>query len=72
MTDDGALVFSDLVPSFVFSYVLGFFFLLHKMIYLCEEGLNIVLSSEDGRSSSRPHPLPHLISWPTSVGIRQA
>lgn len=56
----------------LWSFVCFFLSLLHKMLCLQEESLNIVISSEDSKSSLYPHPLPHLILWPTSVGIRQA
>lgn len=67
--NDGALVFPDLALSFVFFY--GVFFLLHEMICLRKEHLNIVIPSEENKSSSHAHLLPHLILWHTSVGFRQ-
>jgi len=60
MKNDGALVFLDLGLSFVFFYgVLFFLFFssfLHKMIYLRKESLNLVIPSEESKSSLHPSP----------------
>lgn len=47
------------------------FFLLHKMICLKKKSLNIVIPSEESKSSLYPRVLPHVILWATWVGIRQ-